>query len=72
MAVSGLPLQTGKPSEPERPASQIFRTTVSMTYEGSIDMLIWQLVQSVSTEQRRFGFVLNRSQGRAIRKSVAS
>ena len=26
MAVSGLPLQTGKPSEPERPASQIFRT----------------------------------------------
>jgi len=35
-------------------------------------MLIGQLVQSVSTEQRRRGFVLNRSQGRAIRKSVAS
>jgi len=72
MAVSGLHLQTGKPSEPEKAGLPIFRTTVSMTYEGSIDMLIGQLVQSVSTEQRRPGFVLNRSQGRAIRKSVAS
>jgi hypothetical protein len=54
MAVSGY---LCKPENHQSRKGRHHKEPVSMTFEGSIDMLSGQLVQSVSTEQRRRGFV---------------